>query len=85
MQLQDLSKSICKNTVFKYLLNKYDGDANDHGIPNRNINFNFNVNNNNNLNIYANNRNNRNNANFHQGIYQGWRTGRIGNASRWNT
>ena len=84
MQLQNLSKSICKNTVFKYLLNKYDGDANNEGIPYRNINANFNVNNNNNLYRYTNNRNNRNNANFHQGIYQGWRTGRMGNASRWN-
>ena len=82
MRLQNLSKSICKNTVFKYLLNKYEGGANNEGIPNRNINVNFNVNNINNF--YRNNRNNRNNVNFHHGIYQGWRTGRMGNASRWN-
>ena len=78
LKLQNLSKSTCKNTVFKYLLNKYDGD----GIPNQNIIVNINANNNNNL--HRNNRNNRNNANFHHGIYQGWRTGRMGNASRWS-
>ena len=86
MQLQNLSKSTCKNRVFKYLLDKYDGDANNDGIPNRNIHANLNVNIMNNNNLYRNNNNriNRNNANFHHGIYQGWRTGRMGNASRWN-
>ena len=81
MKLQNLRKAVCKNTIFKYLLNKYEGeDANYHGIRNRNINAN-----NNNYNFYTNNANNRNNANFYHGICQGWRTGRMGNASRWNT
>ena len=90
MKLQTVSKSICKNTVFKYLLNKYDDDnTNNDDILNININVNNNVNNNIINNFYRNNnnmnRNNRNNANFHHGIYQGWRTGRVGVASRWNT
>ena len=84
MKLQTLSKSICKNTVFKYLLNKYDdGNANNNGIHNRNININNNVNNNIvNNNLYR--HNNRNNANFHHGIYQGWRAGGMGIGSRWD-
>ena len=84
MKLQTLSKSICKNTVFKYLLNKYDdGNANNNGIHNRNININNNVNNNIiNNNLYR--HNNRNNANFHHGIYQGWRAGGRGIGSRWD-
>ena len=77
IQLQNLSKSVCKNRVFKYLLSKYeDGDADD-ATPNRNLDININFNNP--------HRNNRNNINFHHGIYQGWRTGRMGAASRWNT
>ena len=71
LQLQNLSKSTCKDKVFTYLLNKYDGGGeNNHG-------------NNNNPVVYGNNRNNRNNANYHHGIYQGWRTGRMG-ALRWD-
>ena len=81
MKLQNLSKSICKNTVFKYLLDKCeDGDVNN-GIPNINRYVNYNVYNNLHRN---NNRINRNNANFHHGIYQGWRTARMGVVSRWN-
>ena len=71
LQLQNLSKSTCKDKVFTYLLDKYDGGGeNNHG-------------NNNNPVVYGNNRNNRNNANYHHGIYQGWRTGRMG-ALRWD-
>ena len=75
MKLQNLSKAVCKNRVFKYLLDKYDsGDDNNNDV-NRINNVNYN---NNNL-IY---RNNRNNNNYH-GIHQGWRTG-IVHASRWD-
>ena len=69
LNLQNLSKAVCKNKVFTYLLDKYDGENN---IRNNNANPN------------NNNRNNRNNDNYHQGIYQGWRNGIIHN-SRWNT
>ena len=82
MELQNHSKSVCKDRVFKYLLNKYDGgDINNDDIHNRNINIYNNVNN---VNIHRNNRNNRNNANYNLGIYQGWRTGRM-IGSRWDT
>ena len=69
LNLQNLSKAVCKNKVFTYLLDKYDGENN---IRNNNANLNIN------------NRNNRNNNNYHHGIYQGWRNGIIHN-SRWNT
>ena len=69
LNLQSLSKAVCKNKVFTYLLDKYDGENN---IRNNNDNLNIN------------NRNNRNNNNYHHGIYQGWRNGIIHN-SRWNT
>ena len=70
MNLQNLSKAVCKNKVFTYLLDKYDGGDD---IGNNNVNLNRNNNN---------NRNNRNN-NYHHGIYQGWRNGIVHN-SRWN-
>ena len=69
MNLQNLSKAVCKNKVFRYLLDKYDG-GDDTGVINGNINVN-------------NNRNIRNNQ-YHHGIYQGWRNG-IVHSSRWNT
>ena len=66
MQLQNCSKSVCKDRVFKYLIDKYPNNA----IPNidndNNINI-LNINNDNN-----NNRNrarNNNNDNYHLGIY----------------
>ena len=43
MNLQNLSKAVCKNKVFRYLLDKYDG-GNDIGIINENINVNNNRN-----------------------------------------
>ena len=46
-------------------------------------NGNNNNNNMNNRNVNRNRHNNRNNANYHHGIYQGWRQG-IGGASRWD-
>ena len=82
MELQNHSKSVCKDRVYKYLLNKYDdGEINNDDIHNRNNNIYHNVNT---VNIHRNNRNNRNNANYNLGIYQGWRTGRV-IGSRWDT
>ena len=69
MNLQNLSKAVCKNKVFTYLLDKYDG-GDDIGLNNVNLNRNNN-----------NNRNNRNN-NYHHGIYQGWKNSIVRN-SRW--
>ena len=85
MNLQNLSKAVCKNKVFNYLLDKYEGEDDNNGVNrsnnaniNRNNNMNYNINIYNNMN--NNNRNNRNN-NYHHGLYQGWRNG-IGHASR---
>merc|ERR1712212_1059358 len=62
MQLQNCSKAVCKDRVFKYLINKYENDNN-----NNNNNNNNNMNNN----IFPNRRIIANHNN--QGIYQGWR------------
>ena len=70
MNLRNLSKVVCKNKVFTYLLDKYDGEDDNNGV-NRNNNANL-------------NRNNNRNNNYHHGLYQGWRNG-IVHASRWNT
>ena len=89
MNLQNLSKAVCKNKVFTYLLDKYDGEDDTNGVNrnnnanlNRNNNMNYSININNNINNI--NRSNRNNNNYHHGLYQGWRSG-IVHASRWNT
>ena len=85
MQLQNCSKSVCKDRVFKYLINKYEGNLinninnnNNNNLNNQHNNNILHINNNNNNNI----RNNRNN-NYHQGIYQGWRTRNLA-PSRWD-
>ena len=70
LRLQNCSKSVCKDRVFKYLINNYDND---------NINNNININN-----IDNNNNNNRNHANYHHGLYQGWRS-RNPLPSRWDS
>ena len=82
MNLQNLSKAVCKNKVFTYLLDKYDGEDDNNGV-NRNNNANLNRINNININNININRNNRNNY-YHHGLYQGWRND-IVHASRWNS
>ena len=54
LQLQNCSKAVCKDRIFKYLIEKYDGN---------NIDININ-----NMNNNPNNRRNNNNNNNHNGI-----------------
>ena len=90
MRLQNCSKSVCKDRLFKYLINKYENDNENNPNNNNNIdinrnynNANFNNNNNNNNGNNNNIRNNNNNrGNNHHGIYQGWRNRDLG-PSRW--
>ena len=90
MRLQNCSKSVCKDRIFKYLINKYENDNENNPNNNNNIdinrnynNANFNNNNNNNSGNNNNIRNNNNNrGNNHHGIYQGWRHRDLG-PSRW--
>ena len=90
MRLQNCSKSVCKDRVFKYLISKYPSDeSNDNGIGNNivaNPNNHYNRSNNNIPRIVNNQRNNfrnNNNNNYHHGIYQGWRSRNLP-PSRWN-
>ena len=74
MKLQNCSKSICKDRVFKYLINKYENnDINNINNNNNNNNNNNDNNRNNNILHINNNTNNNRNINYHHGIYQGWR------------